>query len=302
MLSLLLVVPLLAAGADSKVDGPHASNPVFRALVDEGFEIEGRRFVFPLPLLRDGQAAATQQELLRGLLGSDRKVDEFLRDSVSAPYILKLKDESTTGNIVRRADLWFAVHASLDDVDLDALSRHSADAKPVEVGNMRFQSRQLGADELKSRRIEIPKSDGSLKTFFIHQTGRLLDRIHVEGTDMVVASRSPRSWLIAAQTDRRFDKDPEVPNRWWPIVRRDGKEEAGPAHIFPGGASYVAISQLASDPNVLVAEAHFTFAEPRPWFDGAPILRSKISLIAQDQIRQLRREIARKKGHPQNEK
>ncbi|AGA30057.1 hypothetical protein [Singulisphaera acidiphila] len=295
MFSLLLLIPILAAGADSKDDGPQATNSVYRALVAEGFEIEGKTFTFPPPLLHDGQTAEVQREILHSLLESERKAAEFLRDSVSAPFILKLKDETTTNSLVRRADLWFAVHASLDDIDLDAVSRNSAEAKPIEVGNMRFESRLLGASELEARGIAVPKADDPAKTLFIHQTGRLLDRIHVEGTDMMVASRSANSWVIAARTDRRFDKDPKAGNRWWPISRRGNEEQAGPAHPFPGGASYVTITRLASDPNVLVAEAHFSFAEPRAWFDGAPILRSKISLIAQDQIRQLRRDIAKRK-------
>ncbi|WP_406700599.1 hypothetical protein V5E97_17520 [Singulisphaera sp. Ch08] len=301
-LSLLLFIPILAVGADSKDDGHQAANPVYRALVADGLVIEGKTFAFPLPLLRDGQTAETQQEILRGLLESERKVAEFLRDSVSAPFILKLKDETTTSSLVRRADLWFAVRASLDDIDLEALSRNSAEAKPIEVGNMRFESRLLGAGELEARGIAVPKSDASSKTLLIHQTGRLLDRIHVEGTDMMVASRTPNSWVIAARTDRRFDEVPKAANQWWPIVRRGGKEEAGATHPFPGGASYVTITRLASDPNVLVAEAHFSFAEPRAWFDGAPILRSKISLIAQDQIRQLRRDLAKRKERPRTEK
>ncbi|SIN98593.1 hypothetical protein SAMN05444166_1915 [Singulisphaera sp. GP187] len=299
MHSLLLLIPILAAGADSKDEGLYASNPVYRALVTDGLEIEGKKFAFPLPLLRDGQSIEAERKTLIGLLESERKVTEFLRDSVSAPFILKLNDEKTATSLVRRVDLWFAVHASLDDIDLDALSRNAEAAKPIEVGNMRFESRLLGADELEARGIAIPKADDTSKTLFIHQTGRLLDRIHVEGTDMMVASRSPHSWVVAARTDRRFDEDPKAANRWWPIVRRGGQEQAGPAQPFPGGASYVTITRLASAPNVLVAEAHFSFAEPRGWFDGAPILRSKISLIAQDQIRQLRRDIAKRKERPQ---
>jgi len=293
MISLLLLVPLVAAGADPGADG---SNPIYHALIASGLNIEGRTIKFPRPLLNDEQSAETQQAQLVELLGSERKVAEFLRDSVSAPFILKLKDETTTGSILRRADLWFAVHASLDSVDFDAFSRQSNDSKPVEVGNMRFESRQLDAAALKERGIEVPASNDTQEAFFMHQTGRLLDRIHVEGTDSIFASRTPRSLVIAAQTDRRFDNDPKAANRWWSITRRAGKEEAGTAQVYHGGASYVVINQLASDPKVLVAEAHFVFAEPRPWFDGSPILRSKISLIAQDQIRHLRREIARKKG------
>ena len=36
---------------------------------------------------------------------------------------------------------------------------------------------------------------------------------------------------------------------------------------------------------------HVAFVEPDGWFQGAPILRSKFSVAAQDQIRTLRREL-----------
>jgi hypothetical protein len=120
-------------------------------------------------------------------------------------------------------------------------------------------------------------------------TGRLLDRIHVEATDRTIASRTDESWVIAARTDPRFDRDAKAPNRWWPIERG---EKPGAVHPYPGGASYAKVSRLRLVPGALLVEAHFAFAEPRAWFDGAPILRSKISLIAQDQIRRLRRELA----------
>ena len=41
---------------------------------------------------------------------------------------------------------------------------------------------------------------------------------------------------------------------------------------------------------------HMAFVEPDGWFQGAPILRSKFSVIAQDQIRSLRRELAKKRA------
>lgn len=296
MLSFLLVIPILATGLDSKEGGPQLANPVARTLIAEGLEIEGKSISFPPPLLHDGQTAEEQTKILRDLLESDRKVAEFLRDSVSAPFILKLKDESTTGSLVRNADLWFAVHANLDDINLDDLSRQAKEPKPIEVGNMRFESRLLTPSELEARGIAVAKEDTSTKTFFIHQTGRLLDRIHVEGTDQVVATRSANSWVFATKTDPRFDEDPKSGNRWWTITRRGKEEQAGQAQKFAGGGSYITITRLAADPKVLVAEAHFRFAEPRGWFDGAPILRSKLSLIAQDQIRQLRREVASRKA------
>ena len=39
------------------------------------------------------------------------------------------------------------------------------------------------------------------------------------------------------------------------------------------------------------------FVEPDGWFQGAPILRSKFSVVAQDQIRSLRRGLRKRKGN-----
>ena len=53
------------------------------------------------------------------------------------------------------------------------------------------------------------------------------------------------------------------------------------------------MTRLQTAPRAMLVEGHFAFAEPREWFSGAPILRSKISLIAQDRIRQFRRGLAK---------
>jgi hypothetical protein len=40
-------------------------------------------------------------------------------------------------------------------------------------------------------------------------------------------------------------------------------------------------------------EAHAAFFEPTAWFNGAPILRSKFAVVAQERVRALRREFAK---------
>src|SRR5260370_3767249 len=127
--------------------------------------------------------------------------------------------------------------------------------------------------------------------WYLHLAGRLPDRIEVEGTDRIVETKSADSWVIASRTEPSFDDDPEFPNRWHPIVRKGANEERGAAERYPGGGSYAKISRLTSVPGALLVEAHFAFFEPRAWFDGAPILRSKFGVVAQDRIRALRREL-----------
>ena len=281
----LLIVAALAIG-----QSPHDANPIFADLVRVGIAAKGVEVRLPAPTLADGRDAAAALEALRGVAGDDRAVKEFLRDSVTAPLVLKVRDVKAGPDVFRVADLWFAVHASLDDVDPDAVLRQ-ADEKAVEVGNMRFESKILGEPDLRPRNIELPAAGDARKQWYTHFKGRLLDRIEVEATDQAIVTRSPDSLILASRTDHAFDRDEGLPNAWNKIARANGADAPGPSQNYAGGASYAKITRLASDPGVLLVEAHFAFFEPREWFDGNPILRSKLGVIAQDQVRQLRRQI-----------
>ncbi len=298
-----LLVGLALLGGAPEVAPAHAANPVFRALLDEGFPLDdqGGKLSFPAPTLRDADDAEAQRAALRQVAGSEAKLGELLRDSVTAPFILKLRDETTKeGDLVRRGDLWFVVHADLDAIDPDALSRAGADGKPIEAGNMRFSSRLIDAAALKARDIAAPRpgeGEGEVRSWYVHVQGRLLDRIEVDATSRVTATRSAGSWVVASRTAPEFGFDNDFPNVWRPL------DKDVTSSAYAGGASYVKISRLKAAPGALLVEAHFAFVEPRAWFRGAPILRSKMGLIAQDRIRRLRRELAesQRPGAPRKE-
>ncbi|MBX6316608.1 MAG: hypothetical protein IRY99_27390 [Isosphaeraceae bacterium] len=278
---------LLAMGPTEEPEPEHARNPVYTAVLTEGLTVGGATIRPPGPTFRDGQSADEQRAALRALAGSERAVGELLRDSVSAPFLLKLHDEKAEGATLRAGDLYFILHVELDTIDPAELFR-TTERGSVEAGNMRFEVRWLGADDLRGGPAEVP----GRAEWYVHTTGRLLDRIAVEATSHLTSSRSADSIVVAARTDRRFDDDDRWPNRWRPLERRRDSERPGPAHAYTGGIGYTKISRLRGVPKAVIVEAHFAFAEPRAWFDGAPILRSKLSLIAQDQIRRLRRELA----------
>jgi hypothetical protein len=128
----------------------------------------------------------------------------------------------------------------------------------------------------------------------LHATGRLLDRIAVESTSRVIDSRSTDSLVVSAMTDRRFDNHERWPNRWSTLKQVEESERLGIAQPYVGGIGYLKATRLAAVPHSVFVELHFAFAEPQVWFSGAPILRSKLALIAQDQIRRLRRELAQR--------
>lgn len=297
----MAVSALLSADSGSTDTSAHQANPVYRDLMEHGWTVEGKKIALVGPKLGDGLSKSEQQRVLAEIAGSERAVPDFLRPSVTAPHVLRLHDDKTeSGDVIRGGSLWFVVHTDLDQIDPADISRKSSDSRPVEAGNMRFETTLLEPAALEKRSIKPANAGRESREWFVHLTGRLLGRIHVEDTDRVTASRSDESWIVAARTDGRFDRDPEFGNHWSPLDQTaGGKAEPKP---FAGGASYVKITRLAASPGALLVESDFAFLEPRPWFDGAPILRSKISLVAQDRIRGLRRDLAKSRKGSEDRK
>src|SRR5947207_2913331 len=112
---------LVVAAPSSGVEPAHQANAAYRSLLDEGVDLDGKHVEFPGPILHDGQPAAAEHEALRKLAGSERGLADLLRDSVTAPFILKLRDIDTPTSVIRCADLWFAVRGDLAAIDPDAM-------------------------------------------------------------------------------------------------------------------------------------------------------------------------------------
>src|SRR5262249_5577080 len=134
------------------------------------------------------------------------------------------------------------------------------------------------------------------ETWYAHIQGRLLDRIAFDATNRVVATRTGDSIVVASRTDPAFDKPGPFANGWKPVEGGQEKD-SGEGTLKPcqGGITYAQLSGLAFRRGALLVEMHGAFVEPRGWFQGAPILRSKFSVVAQDQIRRLRRELERRR-------
>ncbi|MFO0911179.1 MAG: hypothetical protein U0794_23045 [Isosphaeraceae bacterium] len=218
---------------------------------------------------------------------------ELTRDSVTAPFVLKTSDLPTQGGVVRKADLWFVVHARLDEIEPETAASGGTGDQVVEAGNMRFELHRLTGSDLTQIGGPTPHRQAGSSVGYVHVKGRLLDRLEVEATDRIVGTRSGTEWVVASVTDENFDRDARYPNRWRPVQRKGTTDDPGPYALYPGGASIVTIQQLVTVPGALLVEAHFAFFEPQAWFNGGPILRSKLGLVTQDRVRALRREIAK---------
>jgi hypothetical protein len=279
----------------TKIEPVHTENLIFTQVLTKGVEAGGQTVTLPPPRFVDGLTAEDERAALRDVAESDRAVNEMLRDSVTAPYIIKVRDQKASGATIRMADLWFVAFAPLEQIDpVREVAR--ADQRKGEVANMSFETRLLKADEIQAAGIK-PAVTGFGKTdWYAHVHARLLDRIEFDVTNHAAVSQSPDSIVVASRSDPSFDKAESNANHWRSVTATAGANALGPdKQPYSGGISYAKISRCALKPGALIVEIHVAFVEPDGWFQGAPILRSKFGVIAQDQIRTLRRELAKKR-------
>ncbi len=295
MTSLTLALALLAQGP-GPTEAELAANPLYREALERGLVVEGVTVKLPPPLLREGMAEADRKAAIKAAV--DYPIDAFLDDSVNAPFRIRTKDVPYPGGVVHVVDLWFAIHASLDEVDTDDLAGKKDEGGSLEkqeVANMSFSGRTLTDAELKAHGR---KAESGLDRY-VTSRGVLLDKVDVASTVHVVGSKAAGALVIASKSDAAFDDDPTLANRWKLLARPgEAKKDLGPARPYEGSISYTRIGRATDEPAVLLVESHIAFVEPKAWFSGTSILRSKFGLIAQDQVRKLRRELIarRKKG------
>jgi len=286
---LLFLVTASLPAAEAEVH--EKANPLYRQLRRQGIALAGNQNLrLPAPAMPDGLEGTVQQATIKKLLGDDIDIDNFLRDAVTAPQLLRRPDEKKGGPAtpVRSLDLYFIAYGTLDSLADKAVLEGMAasERRPV-------QPRVLTPEELKLRGIAIPREASKYEDFAYVQAN-ILVRVQVRGVGHSFWSRSPDSLVAATELDERFAKDPQFPNQWRSLIK-EGEDDVkeGPAHPYCGAAYYVKITRLKEPAGALFVEAHVVFTEPVKWFDGENVLRSKLPAATMSLVRNFRRELAR---------
>ena len=104
-------------------------------------------------------------------------------------------------------------------------------------------------------------------------------------------TRSEESSFLASILDPRFAKDEKLAAKWIPLTlnEKTGKLEDGKPQPYSGAGAYTKATVLAEPKGAVFVEQHILFDEPKGWFNGANLLRSKLPIVIQDEIRLLRR-------------
>ncbi len=270
---------------------PNRGNELYEELRTKGIAVGAKeKAVLPAPSMADGLDAKQQQEVLTAVAGTNYSVEELVRPAVVAPYVLKYRDvrPSDPDAPAYGIDLWFVAHGDLDTLSSkDFLDRWKARRKDQQV-------HVLTAPELAKRKLEEHSGEGRQERYG-HAVFTVLDRVQVSATLHTVVTRQADSILAAGMVDPRFQED-EFANRWRSISRDDdGKPVLGELHPYGGAGAYIKITRLVEPAGALFVEYHLVFTEPKDWFGGANLLRSKLPIATQSDVRAFRRELARGK-------
>jgi hypothetical protein len=296
MLVLLVGAFAFAPAQPAKQPATHEDqNPLFKSLLDPGLTIgkdqSGKELKakFPPPAMPDGLDAVKQKAVITALVKDDYNYEDFTRKSIVAPQLLKLRDimPSDPKAPARGVDVWFVAYGDLKSLDdekfLDRL---------VNAGKGEGKGKGLKKEDLEKRKIKIAdeKREGYGYVEF-----DFLEKVHLKATGRAVWSKTDESVLVAAEVDPRFGGDAEFPNQWQSIIREGGTTKLGPATPWSGAAMYLKITRLHEPAGALFVEQHIIFVEPQGWFDGANLLRSKLPLVVQNNVRTMRKEWAKAK-------
>jgi hypothetical protein len=291
----LLFVALFAFATMTTANG-RAENPVYKFLTTRGVPVGGDEVVrLPAPTLADGLSAAEQRQAIEAVAGESHTWEDLTRKSVVAPFVLKISNgEGASERRGRRLDIWFVAYGSMKTLEnQDFLQKQFKSATSEGDPENGSTSKILSDADLKSRGLKTSGQPGDTQYIAIEFT--LLDRVRLQGTTESTRSRTAESNVAASVLDPHFTDDPEFPNRWRPVTRDDdGRRHLGSPQPYSGFGGYAKATRLVEPAGAIFIEYHAAFAEPQEWFGGTNLLRSKLPILAQMIVRQLRRGIEKK--------
>jgi hypothetical protein len=270
-----------------------ADNPVYKLLTTRGVPVGGDEIVrLPAPTLGDGLSAAEQRRAIEAVAGESHTWEDLTRKSVVAPFVLKITNgEGAPERRGRRMDIWFVAYGSMKTLEnQEFLQKQFKSATSEGDPDNPSTTKILTAADLKSRGLELAGRPGD--TEYIAAEFTLLDKVRLQGTMESTRSRTTDSNVVASFLDPHFASDAEFPNQWRPVTRDDdGRRRLGSPRTYSGFGGYAKATRLVEPAGAMLIEYHAAFAEPQDWFGGTNLLRSKLPILAQIIVRQLRRGI-----------
>ena len=132
-------------------------------------------------------------------------------------------------------------------------------------------------------------------------------RVRVEGTAHTVETVTNDSGTMAGIVDPRFNQHEKFPNQWQPILRNanggiqknaNGQPQLGPPVPYDSAGGYMKVTKLVQPAGALFVEYHLVYDEPQGWFNGRDLLRAKLRLKTEGDVRSFRKQVMQANESP----
>jgi hypothetical protein len=272
------------------LDAPEPANPLLKELLANGLPLPAGPTLRLPPAVMTSALTPQQQQVALSKAAGTVPLDLFLKKSDAAPFALKVNSVENAGKrVAQTVDLYFVAHGNLDRVVREDVLNHliGTDAKK---GKNIGKAEPLSADALQERGIKVLQAP-NLEERYAGLDILLLDRVKITGIARNVKTHGPVWVELAMELDPRFENDKKYPNRWQSYSALE--ETFGMPKHYTGLGGYARVTKLAEPEGALFFELHLALHEPEAWFGGPNLLRSKLPLVIQENVRNLRRKLAR---------
>ncbi len=291
IICLSLAAVLLAPGMPTTA----RAADVVSELIDQGVKLHsGATISLTPPKMADDLSRDQQQAALKQAAGK-HPLDRFIRNSIVAPYSLDITsvDNVAVARRGQRTDFCFVAYGSLSTIiDQDLFS---ALAGTQEAGGegATVTARSLTAEELQTHDLSPLKNETGEESY-LYLDVPILNRVQLRGVGHAWRGKRDKSAVAGIKLDEHFAGDAKLAGTWSPLERdKRGKLSVGSPQPYGGLGGYVKITQLDEPAGALFVECHIAFDEPEAWFGGKNLLRSKLPLVVQDNVRTFRRKLGK---------
>lgn len=274
--------------------GQTGENPVFEQLTKEGVvTADGSVALLPPPLMADNLSAAEQRKVIDSISEGNKNFESLTKKQVVAPYVMKISDVKPTrgdSKTIRQVDIYYVIHTDLKRLEDESFLKAQTEDREKNDEETKISGSELTPEVLAAKGIQVAEGKDRPERYY-QGSIPLFGRVRVEGTGRSFYTRSENSALLASILDPRFADDEKLAGRWIPLTRNEktGKLETGEPQPYSGAGAYTKATVLLEPAGALFVEQHIVFDEPQGWFRGANLLRSKLPIVVQDEIRLLRR-------------
>ena len=277
------------------------ANPVLNELLQKGVPFGMNFRTLPALTMPDGLNQAGQKQVVQKVLDlkAGKKVNyaEFTANNLNGPYVLLIDAPLPNPQPGHSVDLWFVVWGNLAKITAPAFLKkqfqldqndHIDVLKPADLP-MGIQPPQQPA--------------GGGGDWYAHGVFTLISndkRVLVEGTAHTVETVTNESGTMAGIIDQRFNQDPKLPNQWRSILRDangrvlpgpNNQPQLGPPTPYDSAGGYIKVTKLVQPAGALFVEYHLVYDEPQGWFNGRDLLRAKLRIKTEGDVRSFRKQV-----------